>query len=225
VLLSLLGVFEYGNRYGSAGAPNQKASTDNPITFTKQTGKTLGGKFRKYWETHGGLMQQGYPISDEFQEVSALNGKTYTVQYFQRAVFEWHPENQAPYKVLLSQLGTFRLRTKYPSGLAPGVWGGDHIALFANDSGATVEFDCAHGSINLPVVVDSAGRFDATGVFVREHGGPTFPDQPEDSHPARYTGITDGSTMTLTITLTDSNQTIGTYVLFHGKVTHLVKCL
>jgi acetyl esterase/lipase len=30
------------------------------------------------------------------------------VQYFERAVFESHPENKAPYDVLLSQLGTFR---------------------------------------------------------------------------------------------------------------------
>jgi YVTN family beta-propeller protein len=59
-------------------------------------------------------MQQGFPISDEFQEKSSLNGKVYTVQYFERAVFERHPENQPPYDVLLSQLGTFRYKAKYP---------------------------------------------------------------------------------------------------------------
>ena len=64
-------------------------------------------------------MQQGYPLSDEFQEKSDLNGQTYTVQYFERAVFELHPENQAPYNILLSLLGDFRYRQKYPNG-APG---------------------------------------------------------------------------------------------------------
>jgi iron complex transport system substrate-binding protein len=88
------------------GAPKQQASTQNPYKFA-ETGKTIGGKFRTYWESHGGLAQQGYPVSDEFTEVSALNGKPYTVQYFQRAVLELHPENQAPNDVLLSQLGTF----------------------------------------------------------------------------------------------------------------------
>ena len=34
-----------------------------------------------------------------------VDGKTYTVQYFERAVFELHPENQPPYNVLLSLLG------------------------------------------------------------------------------------------------------------------------
>src|SRR5205085_8188501 len=73
-----------------------------------QTGHTVGGLFRTYWEQHGGLAQQGYPISEELQEQSDLDGKTYTVQYFERAVFEWHPENKAPYDVLLTQLGRFR---------------------------------------------------------------------------------------------------------------------
>ena len=81
-----------------------------------ETGKTVCGKFLTYWQQHGGLAQQGYPISNAFSEVSDLNGKTYTVQYFERSVFEDHPENQAPYDVLLSQLGTFQFQRKYPTG-------------------------------------------------------------------------------------------------------------
>ncbi len=34
------------------------------------------------------------------------------MQYFERAEFELHPENQPPYDVLLAQLGTFRCNTK-----------------------------------------------------------------------------------------------------------------
>jgi hypothetical protein len=106
VLLSLLGVFYYNEKYGG-NAPNQKASTTNSRKFT-ETGKTIGGSFRKYWETHGGLPQQGFPISDEFQEVSQTDGKTYTVQYFERAVFEFHPEFAGTQnEVLLSLLGVF----------------------------------------------------------------------------------------------------------------------
>lgn len=81
-----------------------------------ETGKTVCGKFLTYWDTHGGLAQQGFPISNPFQEKNDLDGKTYTVQYFERAVFEEHPENQPPYDVLLSQLGTFQFQRKYPSG-------------------------------------------------------------------------------------------------------------
>ncbi|MEO8287250.1 MAG: hypothetical protein ABI670_12570 [Chloroflexota bacterium] len=81
-----------------------------------ETGKSACGRFLDYWTTHGGLAQQGYPISNEFQEVSELNGQTYTVQYFERSVFEKHPENAAPNDVLLSQLGTFQFKRKYPGG-------------------------------------------------------------------------------------------------------------
>jgi hypothetical protein len=93
--------------------PTGQAS--NCQTF-RETGKTVCGRFLRYWLENGGLAQQGFPISGEFPEKSDLNGQTYTVQYFERAVFEAHPENQPPYDVLLSQLGTFRYRQKYPSG-------------------------------------------------------------------------------------------------------------
>lgn len=111
MLLSLLGTFEYKRRYSTVGAPDQKASTNNPRYFN-ETSKTLDGKFREYWEMNGGLAQQGYPISDEFWERSRLDGKVYRVQYFERAVFEYHPGNQSPYDVLLSLLGKFRLDWK-----------------------------------------------------------------------------------------------------------------
>ena len=89
-------------------------------TFT-ETGKTVCARFLEYWQQNGGLAQQGLPISNEFQEVSELNGQTYTVQYFERAVFEKHPENAPPYDVLLSQLGAFQFKRKYPNGEpAPG---------------------------------------------------------------------------------------------------------
>ncbi len=81
-----------------------------------ETGKQVCGRFLQYWTTNGGLAQQGLPLTNEFPEVSDLNGQSYTVQYFERAVFEKHPENAAPYDVLLSQLGTFRLQAKYPGG-------------------------------------------------------------------------------------------------------------
>src|SRR6476469_5859218 len=90
--------------------------TQNCRNFT-ETGHQVCGKFLAYWDQHGGLAQQGYPISDEFVEVSDLNGQPYTVQYFERAVFELHPENAGTqYEVLLSQLGTIRGKEKYPTG-------------------------------------------------------------------------------------------------------------
>jgi hypothetical protein len=115
VLLSQLGTFRYKQKYPD-GAPSQTPNATPGSRLFPETGKRLGGIFLDYWQSHGGLAQQGFPISDEFQEKSDLDGKTYTVQYFERAVFEHHPENaNTPYEVLLSQLGTFRYRTEYPA--------------------------------------------------------------------------------------------------------------
>jgi methionine-rich copper-binding protein CopC len=113
VLLSLLGNFEFRRKYPN-GAPSQKSNTAAGSVLFSETGKRLGGRFLEYWRANGGLAQQGFPISDEFTERSELDGKQYTVQYFERAVFEAHPDNQRPFDVLLSQLGTFRYRQKYP---------------------------------------------------------------------------------------------------------------
>jgi hypothetical protein len=112
VLLQLLGVFLYQQKYPE-GAPNETPNEEPGSRLFNETQQRLGGIFLQYWTTHGGLAQQGLPISDEFEEKSDLDGKTYRVQYFERAVFEYHPENPAPYNVLLSQLGTFRNGAKY----------------------------------------------------------------------------------------------------------------
>jgi hypothetical protein len=113
VLLSQLGTFRYREKYPS-GAPGQQANNSAGSVLFNETGHRAGGKFLDYWNKNGGLAQQGFPISEEFNEVSPLDGKTYHVQYFERAVFEAHPENQPPYDVLLSQLGTFRYKQKHP---------------------------------------------------------------------------------------------------------------
>ncbi len=94
----------------ASGAAQQECNT------FAETGKTVCGKFLQYWLTHGGLSQHGFPISNEFVEVSELNGRSYRVQYFERALFELHPENQPPNDVLLAQLGTLTYQRRYAAG-------------------------------------------------------------------------------------------------------------
>jgi hypothetical protein len=100
-------------------APVGPAAAQEESRYFPETRHTVRGLFLKYWTEHGGLAQQGYPLTDEFQEQSKLNGQVYTVQYFERAIFEHHPENQPPYDVLLSQLGTYELDARYPNGANP----------------------------------------------------------------------------------------------------------
>src|SRR5438477_10280235 len=58
--------------------------------YFPETGHWVKGVFLKYWSTHGGLGQQGYPLTEEFREKNKVNGQTYTVQYFDRVILEYH---------------------------------------------------------------------------------------------------------------------------------------
>ena len=74
--------------------------------YFAQTGHTLSHGFLNFWQANGGLAAFGYPLSEEFQEQNLADGKTYTVQYFERSRFEYNPENaRIPYEVQLGLLG------------------------------------------------------------------------------------------------------------------------
>lgn len=86
--------------------------TADNLYFT-ETGHNLAGLFRQYWEANGGVAQFGYPKTDPVPEYNPADGKIYTVQYFERARFEYHPENKGTkYEVLLGLLGN-QLAEKY----------------------------------------------------------------------------------------------------------------
>lgn len=95
VQLGLLGNLIAAGRREAGEAPFQPIApfnnSANDVYFS-QTGHGLRGGFKAFWEANGGLAQFGYPISEEFQEQNAVDGKVYTVQYFERNRFEWHPE-------------------------------------------------------------------------------------------------------------------------------------
>jgi hypothetical protein len=58
-------------------------TTSANCTLFQATGHSVSNGFKGYWEMYGGLAIFGYPISQEFVEDGA------TVQYFERARFEW----------------------------------------------------------------------------------------------------------------------------------------
>lgn len=110
--------------------------------------------------------------------------------------------------------------------LAAGIWGGPHIRLdVAGDGTAVLELDCAHGAISEPIVPDGQGAFRAAGTYVQERPGPVREGQEDAGRPAVYAGKTEGGKMTLTITLTGSQEDLGTFELTHGKTPRLTKCM
>lgn len=111
------------------------------------------------------------------------------------------------------------------NAVATGAWGGEHIRLQVTDKGASLEYDCAHGTIDQPLKLDAEGRFDVRGTHTRERGGPVRRDDQPDNHPARYTGRVEGRTMTLSVLLLDSpSAKADTYTLTQGEAGRLMKC-
>jgi polysaccharide biosynthesis protein PslG len=102
VLLGLLGVEA---TEGKEFPKTQAFDSQGERVYIPETGHSLSEPFLSYWRDYGGLAVFGYPISEPFEEKSNIDGKTYTVQYFQRNRFEHHPENEVPYNVLLGLLG------------------------------------------------------------------------------------------------------------------------
>lgn len=65
----------------------------------------IDGRIKEFWNANGGLPVFGYPITAQRPEVNTDTKQTYQTQRFERNRFELHPENQAPYDVLLGRLG------------------------------------------------------------------------------------------------------------------------
>jgi hypothetical protein len=109
-LLLSYGYGAQANLPGPGGNPTQPVPDPGlpGVRYFSETGHTLRGSFRSYWESNGGLMRFGYPLTEEFAEMNHDDGRTYTVQYFERARFEYHPEYAGTqYEVLLGLLGNW----------------------------------------------------------------------------------------------------------------------
>jgi len=105
-----------------------------------------------------------------------------------------------------------------------GLWSGDHISLQIEGSGATLDYDCAHGTITQKIVPDQSGKFEVKGFHMRERPGPTRQGEAADGEPATYKGVLNDKTMTLTVILNKSDETLGPFTLTHGKMGLIRKC-
>ncbi len=168
VLLGRLGSEVTQGREGEPPFQPVGAPADPGIEYFPQTGHTLGRGFLSFWRQNGGLPIFGYPISEEFQEVSPTDGRTYTVQYFERARFEYHPELPPGSQVLLGLLGTQllgeqdRLRIEIAAAPDPIAIEPGQTALVPRDTkGLTV-------SLRFPQPVDPG----ALQVQLRQLSGP-----------------------------------------------------
>jgi hypothetical protein len=112
-----------------------------------------------------------------------------------------------------------------PETRLTGSWGGQGIVMEIAADGTSLTFDCAHGTISEELKIDNNGRFEVQGSFTRERGGPIRENEVTEASPAIYSGLVDGDTLTLTITLTKNKENMGTFSLMRGKTGRLRRCL
>ena len=105
--------------------------------------------------------------------------------------------------VSLVLLVSVTAKTQNMKRIPAGVWGGQHINIQVGEKSATIEYDCASGVIDGPLVVDSNGDFNLRGTHRAERGGPIRADDDRKGQPATYSGSVKGNTMTLTLKVGD----------------------
>jgi hypothetical protein len=114
VLLGRLGVARL-EQQGRNWFTFPKSEAQPSCRFFAETGHNICGDILAAWRANGldlgqpgiseaeSLALFGLPISDV--QTEEIEGKPYQAQWFERARFELHPENQPPYNVLLGLLG------------------------------------------------------------------------------------------------------------------------
>lgn len=105
-----------------------------------------------------------------------------------------------------------------------GTWGGPHAGITFEGGLASVEFDCASGTIDGPVYPAKDGTFTAKGSVRTGTGGPVRVGQIFKSQRASYSGQVQKTAMTLDIKLEDGTA-MGPFTLTEGASPLLTRCL
>ncbi len=115
--------------------------------------------------------------------------------------------------------------TAPPAGVPlTGRWGGEHVGLELTASGGTVDYDCAAGRIDGPVVPRPDGTFQATGTHTPGTGGPDRVGVVPASFTARYDGAIRGDRLTLQVRV-ENGVLVGPYTLRRDAEPMLLRCL
>jgi hypothetical protein len=84
--------------------------------------------------------------------------------------------------------------------LARGTWGGDNAGAIVDDSIVHVHIGCTLGNFPPPTVLDDEGRFSVAGSYTLR----AFPIAVGPPLPAFFTGVVNGSQLTLSVAVNDT---------------------
>jgi hypothetical protein len=114
-------VQEFGDRPNAIRLDESRATVAPIDTWTAPNGYQVSGVWLDYLRQHGDVDVVGLPSSGVVRDVSTGQ----MVQYFQRAVLEWHPENPVPRQIQRRLLGDI----EYPGADAPLSSNGPLLAI------------------------------------------------------------------------------------------------
>jgi hypothetical protein len=83
--------------------------------YFRETGHMVRGDFWHFFKQYGGVESLGYPLTEE------IGDDGWTVQYFDKARLEYHPENEPAYRITVGWLGDLlqRRRPPIPTAMIP----------------------------------------------------------------------------------------------------------
>ncbi len=154
-------------RHGHDWFTFTKGQPHDGCLFFEETGHRVCEPFLSYWRQHGleqdgqrgiahveSLALFGLPLSEPLSE-TLDNGKTVTVQWFERARLEHHPDNPPEYQVLMGLLG---LELRPPD--APMVVPAFATVRVVNNTGWQLHFSLSSEPYQGPWVVAAGETFD-----------------------------------------------------------------
>lgn len=193
VLLGRIGV-ETLERQGRDWQAFPKSEAQENCRFFPETGHNVCGAILAAWQASGieldgqrgisfaeSLALFGLPLSDE--QAETIEGQSYTIQWFERARFELHPENQAPYNVLLGRLGAEAQaglgqyvlpgEAVFPEGVAYQPSTGDFFVSSTGD-GTVFRGNIKRSDVQPYLAPGADGRTATTGLHVDDARGRLF---------------------------------------------------
>jgi hypothetical protein len=212
VIVLPLGALRYQEKYPK----DPPRPLDGPVAGTGTADQqAVRAAFSEYWKSHGGLLWQGYPVTGPIIEVSELDGKEYAMQYFDKAVLEYHPENPPPYNVLLSHLGRFKFVSSPNAQGEPliGEWGSPGIRFVAGQSGGRIDVYCDFYIEFGQAIIVRSGRFEEAAEYSRRW---KIRPSPGDWMQGQLSGTVQEDMLTFTMTLV-SEVTLGPYTVYRGR--------
>ena len=138
-------------------------------------------------------------------------------------------QQAGPMRVLMmlaavAAMGCSAGATQDSAAVPSGTWGGPDVQVVVTNQGATAQFVCAHGTIDQSIQPDASGAFSSPGTYVYEHPATIAGQANEDSHSARYDGQLSGTTLRVTVTVPDKQQTFGPFTATLGATGPNTRC-